>query len=356
MKHFYKMALFLLPVLSFSQFNQLLVEVNSVSEIPYSKVIYEDNLVYAEEEEEFVQELIITEIMYNPSGSETVWEWIEIYNSGTEDIDLSGYVVDDSNRTKHSSANIESGNLTVGESAVLYDADAVSSENFRSAWGNVNLIPVSNWNAFALNNTGDTIGIWSSFSSYEGDHRDQVNVITQVVYEKGKGGWPENDGFGSIYLKDLTLDYKEGENWALSEIELPSPLNAIYSSFNLGGNPGTDIGSPGSTLILDIEAPVIICREDLNLISEIDKCGIARSMENPEATDNISTNFTYMAVRNDGLEITTVFPIGITTITWTVTDEAGNVSESCNQLVIVVDNVLPIAVCQNTTVLLDALW
>ncbi|MEE9362160.1 MAG: HYR domain-containing protein [Cellulophaga sp.] len=354
MKHFYKMVLFLLPVLSFSQFNQLLAETNSINEdIPYSNIIYEDDLVYAKEGV-FIQELIITEIMYNPSGSETVWEWVEIYNSGTEDIDLSGYVVDDSNRTKHSSANIESGNLAVGESVILYDSDAIFEEDFRAAWGNVNLIPVSNWNAFALNNTGDTIGIWSSFSSYEGDHRDHINVIAQVVYEKGKGGWPENDGFGSIYLKDLALDYKEGENWALSTIGLPSPLNSIYSSFNLGGNPGTDIGSPGSTLILDTEAPAINCREDLNLITEIDECGIAKPIENPEATDNISTNFTYMAVRSDGLEITDVFPIGITTITWTATDEADNVSESCNQLVTVADNVLPIAVCQDTTVLLDA--
>jgi len=26
------------------------------------------------------QDILITEIMYNPSGTDTNWEWIEIYN------------------------------------------------------------------------------------------------------------------------------------------------------------------------------------------------------------------------------------------------------------------------------------
>jgi hypothetical protein len=53
--------------------------------------------------------VIITEIMYNPSSNETNWEWIEIYNPDVAAVDLAGWVVDDINGLAHTSANIASG-------------------------------------------------------------------------------------------------------------------------------------------------------------------------------------------------------------------------------------------------------
>jgi len=49
--------------------------------------------------------IIISEIMYNPSSTEDDWEWIELYNSGSSEIDLTGYVIDDDDGTAYTSAN-----------------------------------------------------------------------------------------------------------------------------------------------------------------------------------------------------------------------------------------------------------
>ena len=90
--------------------------------------------------------LHITEIMYNPASSEDNWEWVEIYNAGPVNLNLAGYVFDDNNGTAHGSANIAAGTLNVGTSAILYNADDVSSVNFEAAWGpGINLIAVTNW-------------------------------------------------------------------------------------------------------------------------------------------------------------------------------------------------------------------
>jgi len=120
------------------------------------------------------QELLITEIMYNPDNSDSSWEWVEVYNAGQEPLDLTGYVIDDNSGAAYSESNITSGSIPPGESAILFNASAISSSEFLEVWGTVDLIPVSRWSA--LNNGGDSIGIWSSFASYDGDNASQANV------------------------------------------------------------------------------------------------------------------------------------------------------------------------------------
>ncbi|MDB9961531.1 HYR domain-containing protein, partial [Oceanihabitans sp.] len=46
------------------------------------------------------------------------------------------------------------------------------------------------------------------------------------------------------------------------------------------------------------------------------------------------------------------YPIGTTTVTWTATDAAGNTA-TCDQVVTVIDNAVPIAICNEITVQLD---
>ena len=56
---------------------------------------------------------------------------------------------------------------------------------------------------------------------------------------------------------------------------------------------------------------------------------------------------------NDSSDASDVYPVGTTTVTWTVTDPSGN-SDSCSHTVTVVDNEPPVAVCMDITVQLDA--
>ena len=88
--------------------------------------------------------MVFSEIMYNPNSPEADWEWIELYNPLLADHDLSGYVIDDINSLAHVAANIASGVVPAGGSAVLYNADAITLGEFEVAWGSgINLIPVT---------------------------------------------------------------------------------------------------------------------------------------------------------------------------------------------------------------------
>ena len=90
--------------------------------------------------------------------------------------------------------------------------------------------------------------------------------------------------------------------------------------------------------------------------NDIGLCEAVVTLEDPTATDNVSApeDITYEGVRSDGLELTDPFPLGETTITWTATDEAGNTSESCEQVVTVNDTEAPTAVGQAIIVDLGA--
>ena len=136
----------------------------------------------------YSQDLKITEIMYNPANSDNAWEWVEIYNAGAETIDLSGYVFDDNSGAAYTEANIVSGTLDPGKSAILFNVSVRTEEQFRQAWGMVDLIPVNRWSA--LNNGGDSIGIWNSFASYSGDNSTQENTVEQITYKSSAGNWP----------------------------------------------------------------------------------------------------------------------------------------------------------------------
>jgi hypothetical protein len=76
----------------------------------------------------------------------------------------------------------------------------------------------------------------------------------------------------------------------------------------------------------------------LDPISVTDNCGVA----------SVVNDFTNTATL-DGA----TFPLGTTNVIWTVTDNVGNTA-TCSQAIVVIDNEAPIALCQNTTIALDA--
>ncbi|MEM8860248.1 MAG: Calx-beta domain-containing protein, partial [Chloroflexota bacterium] len=195
--------------------------------------------------------LIITEIMHNPSSSEPDWEWIEVYNAGAGTVDLSGFVVDDENSIAHPGSNIASGSIPAGSAAILYNGDALAAADFEAAWGNVNLIAVSGWTSLrmGLNANTDSVGIWSDFASYAGDHQTQNNTIARLDYSNGfVSSWPTTNNSASFYLISLGADPTEGTNWRLSSEGGNTPINTGYQSAAAGGNSGNDVGSPGQPI------------------------------------------------------------------------------------------------------------
>ena len=97
-----------------------------------------------------------------------------------------------------------------------------------------------------MNNGGDTVGIWDSFSAYSGDNTVHANAIETFAYDDDGTIWPTDDGAASIYLTDLAADNAVGTNWALSTDGGTTPLFDGYQSEAAGGNSGSDLGSPGT--------------------------------------------------------------------------------------------------------------
>jgi hypothetical protein len=206
--------------------------------------------------------LLITEIMYNPASPEnnSEWEWVEIYNNTGSTIDFGAtpYVLDDNDNGAHGQANIFSGSVADDSVAVLYNADQISQQDIIDAWdpggaNGTNFVGVSgtNWTG-GFANGGDTVALWDDFDTgylgelVTGTGRTTDNAVSVVEYDDDGTIWPFDDGDGSIYLTDLSLDQNTGTNWLLSVEDDGLSFNAAALSGNVEIHPGGEIGSPGT--------------------------------------------------------------------------------------------------------------
>ncbi|WP_037314759.1 HYR domain-containing protein [Salegentibacter sp. Hel_I_6] len=94
----------------------------------------------------------------------------------------------------------------------------------------------------------------------------------------------------------------------------------------------------------DNQAPVIADVETINTTTDADTCGAMIEITAPQANDNCSVGMVN-GTRDDSQALEAEYPVGITTITWTVTDENGNQAEPVIQTVMVTDNQSPVIEC-----------
>jgi hypothetical protein len=195
--------------------------------------------------------LRITEIMYDPASPEPTWEWVEIFNNTGALIDFSttNYVFDDDDDGHLAAANISSGSIAQGSTAVLFNAADNTLVDMQSAWGaTINFIPVTQWTDFA--NGGDLVAIWPSLAAYNAaanpgttsPRRSTAGTHAAVQYDDDDAiGWPNNDNASSIELTGLDADPSQPASWLLSAGRSPMEVTAT-----LPDHAGGDIGSPGA--------------------------------------------------------------------------------------------------------------
>jgi hypothetical protein len=99
--------------------------------------------------------------------------------------------------------------------------------------------------------------------------------------------------------------------------------------------------------VTDAEAPSVSCSGNVVVNNDPGVCSAQVTLTTPATGDNCGV----LSVTND--HPTTTFPVGTTSVIWTVTDIHGNTS-SCEQTVIVTDNEAPVILCgPNVTVATD---
>ncbi|MFO0724250.1 MAG: PKD domain-containing protein [Myxococcota bacterium] len=156
-------------------------------------------------------ELVISEIMANPSGSETTGEWIELFNASNHPIDVDGFVVHDLG-TDSFTIN-HGGPLVVQAGAYL----VLGRSSDMAANGGVSVDYV--YSGMALANTADEVVV--SAGAVE---------VDRVAYDNGVT-FPHREGY-SMSLNPGSLDYAsndDGASWC-------DPSSALS---------GGDHGTPG---------------------------------------------------------------------------------------------------------------
>ncbi len=176
--------------------------------------------------------VVISEIMYNPATEEVspgVGEWVEIVNTGSQEVDLSGWLFDDEDATVWSP--IPAGTtLDPLQIAVLFDQAFATADEFRASWD--------------IDDTALLVGIdWANLANSPSDTNEVLmlldssgSVIDEVNFEDTEP-WPRDNNSASIYLLGLGLDNSQGQNWRRSN-GMSSRAGGPYSD--------DDIGSPGS--------------------------------------------------------------------------------------------------------------
>lgn len=219
--------------------------------------------------------ITFTEIMYNPASTDSAWEWVEFHNNSglTLDFGANPAVFDDNDDAKLTAANVTSGIVPTGTTAVFFNANVspttpagITISDMQAAWDpdgtrGINFIPVNRWLS-ELGNTGDNFGLWLSYDAYNTEAntgsgtRTMDNAVAQGGYDDATlnvpgmtGAWPNANG-GSIYLIDPSSDRFVGDNWIQSYVNPPEPdpgnsFNAAAIAGTITVHPGGDLGTPG---------------------------------------------------------------------------------------------------------------
>ncbi|SHF89184.1 Por secretion system C-terminal sorting domain-containing protein [Flavobacterium fluvii] len=117
----------------------------------------------------------------------------------------------------------------------------------------------------------------------------------------------------------------------------------VWTATDQNGN--VSIPCNQTVTVTDNENPTINCLANVQ-VSANAGCTATVVLVSPTTADNCSV----ASVINNA---PVAFPLGVTTVTWTVTDTSGNTA-TCTQTVTVLDQTLPVAICKNISVNLDA--
>ncbi|WP_394772788.1 glycine-rich protein [Flavobacterium sp.] len=122
----------------------------------------------------------------------------------------------------------------------------------------------------------------------------------------------------------------------------------IWTATDGSGNSST---CTQKIIVTDNQIPVVTSNGDKNVNVDANVCGASVTVS-ASATDNC-TIATPIGVRSDAKQLSDVYPVGTTTITWNVSDANGNDAVPVIQTIIVTDNVKPTVVTKNITIQLD---
>jgi len=115
-------------------------------------------------------DVVINEIMYDASGTDTNHEWIEVYNTGTTSIDLTGWKLFE-DASNHGLSPLSGSTVSANGYAII----AENATQFKTEYPNVTA-PIFD-TTMSLSNTGETIVLKNA----------SLEVVSQATYTSSMG-------------------------------------------------------------------------------------------------------------------------------------------------------------------------
>lgn len=145
-------------------------------------------------------EIVITEFITNPIGTDSQREWFEIYNAGSDPVDLLGWTMKDDGSNSH---EIVAANGTTTIQPNTYLVFGVNNDKSLNGDVEVDYDYPGNW---SIGQTEDEIVL------VDGSSMEQA----RVAYDSGSMGWPTLAEGVAVALKATDLPMNVGGNWCLA--------------------------------------------------------------------------------------------------------------------------------------------
>ncbi|MBS0197218.1 MAG: lamin tail domain-containing protein [Planctomycetes bacterium] len=236
--------------------------------------------------------VVITEIMYDPSGSDEGKEFVEIFNAGASPVDVSGWKLQDIEGDS-ATGSIPAGTIMQpGEAIVLTAGDgpgvpADVGTQFRAAWNlptSVRSFALTPWQDRAQRATAieevlaleDASGEPVDVANYE-----NPNAMTGST-------WPATDAASSIYLLSTAIGKgvnDTGANWRMSIANIDGAYDSVQTPWF------TDIRATGST-----GSPGIVWRSTPQ--TSTGQAVITEIMYNPNSSSGLGSRNEWIEVYN----------------------------------------------------------
>jgi gliding motility-associated-like protein len=139
-------------------------------------------------------------------------------------------------------------------------------------------------------------------------------------------------------IATITNDYTNTDN--ASAVYPVGTTVVLWTVTDIHGNVST---CPATVTVTDNEAPVVTCNVDITQTADLGQCGANITIPIPASTDNCAVD-TIVNDYTSNNDASGFYPVGTTTVTWTITDIHGNIT-NCVQTVIVTDDELPLISC-----------
>ncbi|MCF8297715.1 MAG: lamin tail domain-containing protein [Saprospiraceae bacterium] len=162
-------------------------------------------------------DIVITEIMYNDQTTADLLEYFEIYNKGTTNANIGGYVITEGVDFTFPANTV----LAPGNFLVVAKDDALVNIAF-------SISGTMKWNSGELDNNGEDVQI-----------KNTIGTVIDVVDYDNSNPWPikPNGGGASLVLCDASVDNNNPANWIAAY-----DFVTVYNGDSIFGNPKAHCG------------------------------------------------------------------------------------------------------------------